>query len=51
MLIAIGGFQPEDRVVLVVVWAILAFIWLSDIALVRLAASRRRADGELGSSH
>jgi hypothetical protein len=40
VLVAIGGFQPDDRVLLGVVWPILGLIWIG----YRLRASRRLRD-------
>lgn len=40
VLVGIGGFQHDDRILLLVVWAILAAVWLLDRGLSRLAQMR-----------
>lgn len=40
VLVGLGGFQHDDRILLLVVWAILAAVWLLDRGLSRLAQMR-----------
>jgi hypothetical protein len=43
VLVAIGGFQPDDRALLGLVWPILGLIWIA----YRLRASRRVRDARV----
>jgi hypothetical protein len=36
----LGGFQPDDRILFAVVWAILGAIWLADRAARRFLGER-----------